>query len=131
MSQSSNHHPATRGSFKSYVTGYLLSAALTLAAFLLVRQHVQSDHEQFSHEFLTIAVLILAISQLLVQLLFFLHLGRERKPRWNLAAFGFMLLVLLIVVLGSLWIMSNLNYRMLPTDQQINQYIQDQESGGI
>jgi cytochrome o ubiquinol oxidase operon protein cyoD len=58
----------------------------------------------------------LAVVQLFVQLYFFLHMGDESKPRWNLMAFLFMLLVLVIVVFGSLWIMKNLDYHMSPSD---------------
>ncbi len=52
----------------------------------------------------------LAVTQLLVQLLFFLHLGRESKPRWNLIVLAFAVMVVVIVVFGSLWIMKNLQY---------------------
>jgi cytochrome o ubiquinol oxidase operon protein cyoD len=60
-----------------------------------------------------IAVVILAVMQLLVQLVFFLHLGGESKPRWNLMAFMFTLLVVAILVAGTLWIMYNLDYNMM------------------
>jgi heme/copper-type cytochrome/quinol oxidase subunit 4 len=46
----------------------------------------------------------------MVQLFFFLHIGRESKPRLNAAAFLFATLVVTILVAGSLWIMDNLNY---------------------
>jgi cytochrome o ubiquinol oxidase subunit IV len=55
---------------------------------------------------------------------FFLHLGRETRPRWKLAVFLFMLGVILILVFGSLWIMTNLNYRMMP--KQMVQYMNSQ-----
>lgn len=61
---------------------------------------------------LTFTLIGFAISQLLVQLIFFLHLGRESKPRWNILVFLFAALVVLIVVVGSLWIMNNLDYHM-------------------
>jgi cytochrome o ubiquinol oxidase subunit IV len=81
-----------------------LSAILTLDAYLLVTKHALSGNQ------LIAALATLAIIQLITQLVFFLHLGRESKPRWNLAVFAFMLIVLVIVVFGSLWIMTNLNY---------------------
>jgi len=46
-------------------------------------------------------------------LIFFLHLGIESKPRWNLLVFYFMVVVLAILLYGSFWIMSNLDYRMM------------------
>jgi heme/copper-type cytochrome/quinol oxidase subunit 4 len=53
----------------------------------------------------------LAIAQLITQLLFFLHLEKEPKPRWNLLVLSFAVTVAVILVFGSLWIMQNLNYR--------------------
>ena len=61
------------------------------------------------------------------RLYFFLHLGKETKPRWKLYVFGFMVSVVLIIVFGSIWIMNNLNYRMTPA--QINQYMNSQGGG--
>lgn len=89
---------------KSYLLGFLLSLGLTLVAYFMVSRHVGSSGV------LTASIVGLALAQLMVQLKFFLHLGSEAKPRWNLLVFGFMLGVLLILVFGSLWIMYNLNY---------------------
>ena len=89
---------------KSYLIGFLLSLCLTLAAYLMVSRHTSSNGV------LVFGVVCLALVQLFVQLKFFLHLGSESKPKWNLLVFGFMLGVLLILVFGSLWIMYNLNY---------------------
>ncbi len=60
------------------------------------------------------AIVGLALVQAIFQLLFFLHLGQEAKPRWEMLVFYFMLLVLFIVVIGSLWIMNDLNNRVMP-----------------
>lgn len=66
-----------------------------------------------------------AISQLLVQLIFFLHLGRGSNVRWNILVFLFATLVILIVVIGSLWIMNNLDYNMGGHDME-NEIIKDE-----
>lgn len=95
----------------SYIAGFIFSLGLTLAAFSLVWRHTQSDREVFSETFLFVWVGALAITQLIVQLVFFLHLGRESKPRWNLIVLSFAALVVVILVFGSLWIMYSLNYR--------------------
>jgi cytochrome o ubiquinol oxidase operon protein cyoD len=101
---------AAFGSFRSYIIGFGLSAALTLAAFYLAIRHVNSHHVIYGHSLLIAIVVALALAQLITQLVFFLHLGRESKPRWNLMVFGFMAIVVVILVGGSLWIMYNLNY---------------------
>ena len=99
-----------RGSAWTYTAGFVFSVLLTLIAYLLVTKHYLSGWG------LTAGILGLAVVQLMVQLVAFLHLGRESRPRWNLLAFLFMTMVVLIVVLGSLWIMHHLNYNMTPQD---------------
>jgi cytochrome o ubiquinol oxidase subunit IV len=89
-----------------YLLGFCLSAILTVTAYLVARHHLLSGTP------FVILLLGLALLQALIQLVLFLELGREAKPRWKLYTFFFMATVLLIVVLGSLWIMSNLRYNL-------------------
>ena len=96
----------------SYVVGFLLSIVLTLGAYILVQQHVAGHHAFLTHKFLVGVILLFAMLQLVVQLVFFLHLGREKKPRWNLQVLMFAALVVSILVAGSIWIMANLDYNM-------------------
>jgi cytochrome o ubiquinol oxidase operon protein cyoD len=99
----SEHEPA-RGTFKSYTVGFGLSLALTLIAYMLpVAGGVNG--------WTLIGVLSgLAVCQLLVQLIFFLHLGRESKPYWNISVLVFAAGVVVVIVFGSLWIMRNIEY---------------------
>ena len=94
-----------------YTIGFVLSLGLTLAAFLLVWRYVDSGRQIFSENFLLFWLAALAISQLFVQLIFFLHLGHEPKPRWNFIVMAFAATIVVILVFGSLWIMYNLDYR--------------------
>ncbi|PWU15944.1 MAG: cytochrome o ubiquinol oxidase subunit IV [Chlamydiae bacterium] len=96
------------GAFTSYLVGFLLSILLTLAAYFIVVEHV------FSSRILVPTIIGLGIVQMLIQLLFFLHLGQEPKPYWNCQLFLFMLTILIILVIGSLWIMQNLKYNVMP-----------------
>lgn len=109
------------GTVRSYTIGFILSIGLTIGSYIIVTQHL------FTTRNVIAAILGLAVLQLLIQVLFFLHLGRESKPRWNLVAFLFMLLVVLIVVIGSIWIMANLDYNMM-SPQQTTQYIEHEEN---
>lgn len=113
------------GSTWSYFIGYSLSVFLTLCAFYPAALHLSSSHEKFSHELLIPIFLCLALVQLVIQLAFFLHLGHEKKPRWNLIFFLSTAGVIMLIVVGSLWIMSHLNYNMTP--HQINDYLQSEE----
>jgi cytochrome o ubiquinol oxidase operon protein cyoD len=115
-------HETERGTFKSYTIGYVLSVGLTLTAYLLVVNHA------FSNRSVTAGIIVaLALAQFIGQLLLFLHLGKEAKPRWKLFVFVFMVIIVLILVFGSIWIMNNLNYRMTP--QQVNNYMNNQGGG--
>ena len=111
----------SHGSLSSYAVGFMLSLIFTFAPYFMVTQHIGQGWV------LGLALAIFAISQVLVQLVFFLHLGREKRPRWHSLAFGFMTVVVVIVVFGSLWIMNNLNYHTM-SGPSVDQYIQDEEA---
>lgn len=96
---------------RAYTIGFGLSLVTTVGAFALVMSNTGLSRSA------TIAgVVLLALCQLGIQLIYFLHLGREAKPRLNVMAFAFMTMVVLIIGLGSLWVMHNLDYHMMPHD---------------
>jgi cytochrome o ubiquinol oxidase operon protein cyoD len=103
-----------------YVTGFALSIFLTLAAYLAVTNHWLSDWN------LILAIAGLALIQLCVQLIFFLHLDTEERPHWNLVAVLSTAGVIFILVVGSLWIMSNLKYRHM-TSEEIDAHVLENE----
>jgi cytochrome o ubiquinol oxidase operon protein cyoD len=101
-----------KGLLKSYIIGFLLSIILTLAAYFPVEMHVNANHKVYSHITLIVFIVILAFIQMIIQLLFFLHLGQEEKPRWKSFMFVSFISIVLIVVVASIWIMTHLNYNM-------------------
>ncbi len=107
---------STKSHVLSYLIGFLLSIVLTIAAYLLVVNEGLRD--KIAPAAVVIILSLLASAQLIVQLLFFLHLGDESKPRWRLMSFIFAFTILGIIVFGSLWIMFDMNSRMMmsPTD---------------
>ncbi len=116
---------SVRKSIFKYTVGYVLSLALTFAAFATVTAFRMTD------DVVVIAIIVgLAVLQLFVQLVYFLHLGDESKPRWNLISLLFALLVVGIVVIGSLWIMNNLNYNMM-SPHQLQQHMQLENQKGF
>lgn len=96
------------GTKNSYVYGFTLSLILTFASFSMVV--MQSFFKGYALFFTLIG---LALFQAVVQLHFFLHVGQEEKPRWETLIFVFMVLVLFIIVIGTLWIMFDLNNRVM------------------
>ena len=95
------------GNVKSYVIGFISSLILTSASFLLVITKALTGRA------LIYSLVSLALIQAILQLIYFLHLGQESKPRWQLWIFLFMLFIMFIIVGGSLWIMTDLNDRMM------------------
>jgi cytochrome o ubiquinol oxidase operon protein cyoD len=98
----------SKPNYKPYFYGYALSLVLTLNAYIAVTQ----PGARLDTVLMTLLV-SLAVLQLIVQAIFFLHLGREPKPRWNLLSLVITIMVLLFIVLGSIWIMANLDYNMM------------------
>jgi cytochrome o ubiquinol oxidase operon protein cyoD len=97
------------GSLRSYVIGFTASLLLTAVSFFLVITRI------FQEQTLIYTIIALAIVQAIIQLLFFLHIGQEEaKPRWATLILAFTILILLAIVVGSLWIMNDLNARMMP-----------------
>ncbi|MGH7218568.1 MAG: cytochrome o ubiquinol oxidase subunit IV [Candidatus Microsaccharimonas sp.] len=99
---------ATRDSqvpYISYVVGFILSVITTFIAYLFV------VNDLWPSEILVPIVLGIAVVQLIVQMVFFLHIGRG--SRWKGLTFIFTAVIILIVVGGTVWVMANLNYNMM------------------
>jgi len=110
---------------KRYSAGFLLCLALTLVAYALVMGSPNTLQLLF-------ALGVLAVVQLAVQLEFFLHLGDEVRPRMKIASFFFMASLLIILIAGSMWIMRDLNLRMMQlTPEQKTEYMTTQYNRGF
>ena len=64
-----------------------------------------------------VALVVLAIAQMGVHLVFFLHITTGPDNVNNVMALAFGVLIVLLLLAGSLWIMSHLNHNMMPMDQ--------------
>lgn len=114
MSQSSSnnhyeiHYGTGRKTLSAYLIGFVLCLILTAASFYVVTQPAWGAKNLYL--FLT----GLAVAQLIIQVIFFLRVNAETPAsRWNLTAFIFTLLIIVLIVGGSLWIMYNLDYHMM------------------
>ena len=102
-----SHHGWNK-SVKPVLIGFVLSVLCTFAAYFIVAEPILRPWIYLA------AIAGLGVLQTFFQLVFFFHLGVEEKPRWNLLMFLFMLLVVVIIIGGSIWIMNNLNYYVMP-----------------
>ena len=109
-----------------YVVGFTASLLLTLGAYI-----VATNTSSLSMNLLAFILLTLGVMQMLLQLRFFLHVGSESGPKWQSMSFVFTIIMLLIVVVGSLWVMINLNYRMGMSGNDMNRYMLEQNKKGF
>jgi len=96
-------HGATR---KQYTVGFLLAIALTLIPFLLVMSHSVAGTPLLIAGF--------AVAQIVVHVLYFLHVNGSEGQRWNLMALLYTAIVVVIILGGSIWIMHHLYINMVP-----------------
>lgn len=105
-----------------------LSIGFVLCLFLTVIGYGVVQTESLPSQVKIVVIACLAFIQFIAQMFFFLHLGHERKPRYKLWMFFGMASVVGILVIGSLWIMHNLDYNMMNmTEQEKNQYMDDNQ----
>lgn len=98
------------GTLRSYVIGFILSLVCTAISYYLVRNHVIAGTA------LLATILGFGVLQMIIQITFFLHLGRGPKPNWNFFFFAATVGIILVVVGGSILIINNLHYNMSPAD---------------
>ncbi|QDM40753.1 cytochrome o ubiquinol oxidase subunit IV [Altererythrobacter sp. TH136] len=96
------------GSRKSYLIGFALSAVLTAIPFWLVMTGVLTPGAT------AVAVIVMAVVQILVHTVCFLHVNTQAEGGWTLIAYVFTAVLLFIVIAGSVWIMYHLNTNMMP-----------------
>ena len=94
-----------------YVVGLALALLLTATSFFIAGTDLVWQPS------IPVAIIVLAIAQMGVHLVFFLHITTGPDNTNNVMALAFGLLIVFLVVGGSLWIMSNMNHNMAPMDQ--------------
>jgi len=102
-----------REGLASYLTGLGLATLLTAVSFFV------SGTTLVWGPSIPVALAVLAIAQMGVHLVFFLHITTGPDNVNNVMALAFGLLIVFLVIGGSLWIMAHLNHNMMPTDQMM------------
>jgi len=100
---------APHATFKGYMTGFVLSVILTAIPFWLVMGNVFDKSS-------TTAMVILgfAVVQILVHMVYFLHMNAKSEHGWTMLALIFTIVVVVITLSGSLWVMYHMNHNMMP-----------------
>ncbi len=106
----SDEHSARIG---TYVLGLALATLLTMASFWVAKTHVIYDPA------IPMALATLAVAQMGIHLVFFLHLTTAPDNTNNILALAFGLLIVGLVIFGSVWIMGHLNHNLMPMQQLI------------
>ena len=98
---------ASHGNTKQYTIGFILSVILTIIPFGMVMAG------GFGRGVLVTVIAITAVAQVIVQLVYFLHMNTSSEQRWNLIAFIYTILCIAVLLVGSVWIMNYLHYNMM------------------
>ncbi|MFT3732761.1 MAG: cytochrome o ubiquinol oxidase subunit IV [Hyphomicrobium sp.] len=102
-------HPES--TLKGYMTGFVLSVILTAIPFWLVM-----TGKLGSNEATTVVILALAAIQIVVHMIYFLHMTPSAESGWSLMALIFTIVMVVITLSGSLWVMYHLTTNMMPMD---------------
>jgi cytochrome o ubiquinol oxidase operon protein cyoD len=95
----------------TYLIGLGLATLLTVVSFFIAQTSLVWQPS------IPVALSVLAIGQMGVHLVFFLHITSGPDNINNVMALAFGVLIVLLLIIGSLWIMSHLNHNMMPMDQ--------------
>ncbi|HTJ97056.1 MAG TPA: cytochrome o ubiquinol oxidase subunit IV [Rhodocyclaceae bacterium] len=106
-----DHHSddANHGSLYDYVVGFILSVILTAIPFWLVMDKIID-----SKTVLSIVLLGIGAVQIVVHMVYFLHMSPKSEGGWNMMAMIFTIVLVVITLSGSLWVMFHLNSNMMP-----------------
>ncbi|MDB5828649.1 MAG: cytochrome o ubiquinol oxidase subunit [Variovorax sp.] len=95
--------------FKGYMTGFILSVFLTAIPFWLVMAKTFDKPSTTA-----LVILAFAVVQIVVHMIYFLHMNTKMEGGWSLLALVFTLVLVVITLSGSIWVMYHLNTNMMP-----------------
>jgi cytochrome o ubiquinol oxidase operon protein cyoD len=98
---------------RNYVLGLAFAILLTICSFWAATSHM------IWAPAVPVAIMVFAIAQMGVHLVFFLHITTGPDNTNNVLALAFGVLVVFLLVTGSVWIMYHLNHNMMPTDEMM------------
>jgi cytochrome o ubiquinol oxidase operon protein cyoD len=107
-----DHHKeeGPHSSFSGYMLGFMASVFLTAIPFWLVMGDVFS-----SRNTTVLIILAFALVQILVHMVYFLHMNFQSEGGWTMLSLIFTVILLFITLAGSLWVMHHMNVNMMPS----------------
>lgn len=102
------HDTGSHGSLKDYTIGFILSVILTAIPFWLVMAKVLPP------SYTGIVLLAFAGVQVIVHMIYFLHMTSKAEHGWSMMSTIFTVIVLVIMLAGSIWVMYHMNANMMP-----------------
>jgi len=102
-----------REGIQGYSMGFVLAVALTIASFYVLSTHLIWGPA------IVVMLAVLAVAQIGVHLVFFLHLTTAPDNTNNILALAFGILIVVMIIGGSIWIMAHLNGRMMPMSEMM------------
>lgn len=106
---SQGHEAPAHGSLRGYMIGFGLSVLLTAIPFWLVMGEVFESKTATAF-----VIMAFAVVQIVVHMVFFLHMNLRSEGGWSMMAMVFTLIIVVITLSGSLWVMYHLNTNMMP-----------------
>jgi cytochrome o ubiquinol oxidase operon protein cyoD len=100
---------ASHSTFKGYMTGFVLAVILTAIPFYLVMGNVFESSRTTA-----IVLLGLAAVQIVVHMIYFLHMNTKSEGGWTFMALAFTLTLVVITLVGSIWVMYHMDQNMMP-----------------
>ena len=104
------HDQHDHGSLKTYAIGFILSVILTAIPFWLVMNKTITNTGTMG-----LVLLAFAAVQVVVHMVYFLHMNAKSEGGWNMMAMIFTIMIVVIAMAGSLWVMYHMNTNMMPS----------------
>jgi cytochrome o ubiquinol oxidase operon protein cyoD len=100
-------HP--HGTLRGYMTGFALAVVLTAVPFWLVMGDVLGDNSTTG-----IVIMALAAVQIVVHMVYFLHMNTKSEGGWTFISLVFTLTLVVVTLVGSIWVMYHMDQNMMP-----------------
>ncbi|MBR0648383.1 cytochrome o ubiquinol oxidase subunit IV [Roseomonas terrae] len=115
MNEGAHHAPdAPHGSLREYLIGFFLSVVLTAIPFWLVMARPLAPGPT------AVLIVAFAVVQIIVHMVYFLHMNARSEGGWTMIALIFTLIVVAIALAGSMWVMHHLDTNMMPMPHEVS-----------